>query len=128
MLVTFESDWRKAKEILTEIATTARPRTSARPAEERLREAARKFMIFYTQLTPDGVHHGRGLRRAADHPLPLRPAAAPRRRARRIWEDILDAFAAADDIDFAYPTQRFYTTPSRASPAPGPSLLPRERA
>jgi hypothetical protein len=25
-----------------------------------------------------------------------------------IWEDILDAFAKHKDIDFAYPTQRFY--------------------
>jgi len=25
-----------------------------------------------------------------------------------IWEDLLDAFSAVDDVDFAYPTQRFY--------------------
>jgi hypothetical protein len=27
----------------------------------------------------------------------------------KIWEEILRAFAQADDIDFAYPTQRFYS-------------------
>jgi hypothetical protein len=26
----------------------------------------------------------------------------------KIWEDILTKFAECDDIDFAYPTQRFY--------------------
>ena len=26
----------------------------------------------------------------------------------KIWEDILKKFAECDDIDFAYPTQRFY--------------------
>jgi hypothetical protein len=26
----------------------------------------------------------------------------------KIWEDILIKFAECDDIDFAYPTQRFY--------------------
>ena len=26
----------------------------------------------------------------------------------KIWEDVLNRFAECDDIDFAYPTQRFY--------------------
>jgi hypothetical protein len=25
-----------------------------------------------------------------------------------MWEAVLEAFAACDDVDFAYPTQRFY--------------------
>lgn len=35
---------------------------------------------------------------------------ARRRRSseQAIWEEVLDRFAACDDIDFAYPTQRFY--------------------
>jgi len=35
----------------------------------------------------------------------------PRRRratAAQIWEEVLDAFAQREDIDFAYPTTRFY--------------------
>lgn len=35
----------------------------------------------------------------------------PRKRrgsSQGVWEDILVAFARCDDIDFAYPTQRFY--------------------
>ena len=54
--------------------------------------------------------------------------SAPRRRRSAeaaIWEEILDTFSAADDIDFAYPTQRFYDnvtegkSGARAEPEPG---------
>lgn len=30
----------------------------------------------------------------------------------KIWEDILEKFAQCDEIDFAYPTQRFYNNTS----------------
>ncbi len=106
VLVTFESDWRKAKGILLEIVQKrATPLTNA--AEQRVREAAKKFMIFYSTLTPTvytSVHDSGVM-------LTLRYLCEPRRRrgmAQDLWEDILDAFAECDDIDFAYPTQRLY--------------------
>ena len=43
----------------------------------------------------------------------------PRRRRSSetaIWEEILGAFAAADDVDFAYPTQRFYDNVAEGKP------------
>jgi hypothetical protein len=43
--------------------------------------------------------------------LTIRYLTDPRRRRsaeNAIWEDILDAFWQADDIDFAYPTMRYY--------------------
>jgi hypothetical protein len=52
--------------------------------------------------------------------LTLRFLTNPRRRRsaeQLIWEDILDAFAARDDIDFAYPTQRFYDNVVEGKPA-----------
>ena len=51
--------------------------------------------------------------------LTLRFLVDPRRRRSAeaaIWEDILDAFAAADDVDFAYPTQRFYDNAAEGKP------------
>ncbi len=106
VLVTFESNWRKAKDILLQIADR-RGASLSKSAEERLRRAARKFMIFYSKLTPTvytcvkdcGVM------------LTIRYLCEPRQRrmnAQAIWEDILDEFSKCDDIDFAYPTQRFY--------------------
>jgi len=106
VLVTFESNWRKAKTLLREIADRHGQHLSA-AAEEKLQVAARKFMIFYSKLTPTvytavedcGVM------------LTVRYLCDPRKRRtteEAVWEDILDAFAANDDIDYAYPTQRFY--------------------
>jgi len=43
--------------------------------------------------------------------LTIRYLCEPRRRRtseQAIWEDILEEFGKCEDIDFAYPTQRFY--------------------
>jgi small-conductance mechanosensitive channel len=104
--VTFESDWRAAKDLLTQIAVRHAALTSEEAASQ-VRKAASKYLIRYEHLTPIvwtsvadiGVT------------LTLRFLTNPRRRRsaeQLIWEDILDAFAAREDIDFAYPTQRFY--------------------
>jgi small-conductance mechanosensitive channel len=106
VLVTFESDWRKAKDILAEIAARHGAELST-AAEEKVRQAARRFMIFYTKLTPTVYTAVRD----CGVLLTVRYLCEPRRRRsseESVWEDILDAFAATDDIDFAYPTQRFY--------------------
>ena len=121
VLVTFESDWRKAKHLLDEISQrhgTALSDSAAR----RLREAAKKFMIFYSKLTPvvyttvkdSGVM------------LTIRYLCDPRKRRgseQEIWEDILDAFAAHSDIDFAYPTQRYYRNDSEGKPGTRPEAI-----
>jgi hypothetical protein len=51
--------------------------------------------------------------------LTIRYLCDPRRRRsteQSIWEDILNAFAERDDIDFAYPTQRFYDNLTEGKP------------
>ena len=106
VLVTFESNWEKAKGILTEIAEKFGTRLTS-DAEKRVKEASKRYMIFYTKLTPivytavkdSGVM------------LTLRYLVEPRQRRgneQAIWEHILREFSKCDDIDFAYPTQRFY--------------------
>lgn len=106
VMITFESNWRKAKELMAEIGERHAQRFS-KSAEEQIRRAARRFMIFYTHLTPM-VYTS-----VADSGvvLTIRYLCEPRRRrgtAHEIWEEILMAFAEHDDIDFAYPTYRFY--------------------
>jgi len=104
--VTFESNWRKAKELLTEISHR-HAAVSSDEAARQVRNAASKYMIRFEYLTPIvwtsvadiGVT------------LTIRFLTDPRRRRSAeaaIWEEILETFAAHDDIDFAYPTQRFY--------------------
>jgi small-conductance mechanosensitive channel len=122
ILVTFESNWQKAKEILTGIASEHAEHLSSE-AEKRVKEAAKRFMIFYTTLTPTVYT------KVADSGvlLTIRYLCEPRRRRgteQAIWEDVLRAFAKCDDIDFAYPTQRFYNNVvegkegARAKPKP----------
>ena len=114
VLVTFESNWEKAKGILSEIVTRHAEHLSTQ-AERRVREASMKFMIFYSKLTPivyTSVEDCGVL-------LTLRYLTEPQKRRGRmeaIWEDILRAFAQHDDIDFAYPTQRFYLNSHEGKP------------
>lgn len=123
VVVTFESDWRRAKALLTQIAhEKAEPLSE--DAERRIRQAAREYMIFYTKLSPvvytDVVDIG--VR------LTIRYLVEPRRRRgseELIWEAILDAFAQEDGIDLAYPTQRVYFNPREGKPGAG-GPLPRD--
>ena len=106
IMVTFESDWEKAKDILNAILKEHTEHLT-KAAAMRLTEASKKFMIFYSNLTPivytsvkdSGVM------------LTMRYLCNPKKRrgtANNIWEDVLRQFAQHDDIDLAYPTQRIY--------------------
>lgn len=106
VVITFESDWQKAKAILLNIANTKGEHITA-AIEKQIKRAARKFMIYYRNLTPivytdvkdNGVQ------------LTIRHLCEIRKRrgyTEAIWEDVLREFAKHDDIDLAYPTTRFY--------------------
>ena len=116
VLITFESDWQQAKLILRDIVARHAEHLTAE-AERRVREASMKFMIFYAKLTPivyTSVEDSGVL-------LTLRYLTEPqqrRGRMERIWEDILREFAEHDNIDFAYPTQRFYVNGYEGKPGP----------
>lgn len=111
VLVTFESDWKKAKTILQEIADE-RLEDSVEQAKGQVRRAKKSYLIHYSYLTPivytdiqeSGVC------------LTIRHLSNPRRRrglSERIWEDILQEFADHDDIELAYPTMRIYKEPDQ---------------
>jgi small-conductance mechanosensitive channel len=106
VLITFESNWKKAKKILQKIADKDAEQLS-KAAEKRVKEASKKFMILYSRLTPivyTSVQDSGVL-------LTIRYLCEPQRRRdseQVIWEDILKEFTRNGDIDFAYPTQRFY--------------------
>jgi small-conductance mechanosensitive channel len=121
VLVTFESDWRKAKRIMAEIAGHHGTRLSTN-AERKVREAAKKFMIFYSTLTPAVYTTVKD----CGVMLTVRLLCDPRQRRntdQAIWEDILDAFAKEDDIDFAYPTVRYYGNDREGKPGTRPDAV-----
>jgi len=113
VLVTFESNWRKAKGILDRIAHEHAIRLSE-GAREEIRRAAEKYCIHYGALTPivyTTVKDSGVL-------LTIRYLVNPRQRRssqQDMWEATLDAFGAEPDIDLAYPTTRFYQL-SESSP------------
>lgn len=106
VLVTFESNWRKAKKILEEIINE-HSTPVVEKAKSRMPKVRRKTMIVFNNLTPTvytSVQDSGVL-------LTMRALSEPRGRRgyeEKIWESVLDAFAEHDDIDFAYPTQRMY--------------------
>ena len=121
VLVTFESDWKKAKEILSEIVE-AHARDVVEEAEQQMLKASRQYMIFYSTLTPTVYTHVK----ESGIMLTMRYLCHPRRRRgmdQSIWEDVLTRFAEADDIDFAYPTVRYYYNAAEGKPGtlPEPS-------
>ncbi|MBN1671084.1 MAG: mechanosensitive ion channel [Kiritimatiellae bacterium] len=118
VLITFESDWRKAKGVLKEIAA-AKAEPLSQGAAEQIRRAAMRYLIYFDKLTPivyTTVKDSGVL-------LTIRYIVKPRQRRgseEAIWEAILDEFAKHDDITLAYPTTRFYQEQPREGPPPGP--------
>ncbi len=105
VLITFESDWKKAKEILFEIAEGESAPLSG-SAKKSVKEAANRYMISYKTLTPTVYTDVKD----SGIQLTIRFLCEPRkRRGRRekIWEAILDRFEAEEGrITLAYPTFR----------------------
>lgn len=105
VLITFESNWEKARQIIGEVVEAA----SSLDAEafQGLRETARQYQIKIGTLTPivyltvedSGVLlTGRLLARARERRL----------IDERVWTALLTRFAEQDDIDLAYPTVRTF--------------------
>jgi len=116
VLVTFESQWEQAKKILLKIIKEHAEEISE-DAEKKIIEASKKYMIYYRYLTPivytslqeSGIS------------LTMRFMCDARKRRtteHNIWEDVLKAFARHKGIEFAYPTQRFFTRPSEKDDSP----------
>lgn len=108
VLITFESDWEKAKELISQIVYQRTEHLSTE-AEELVRKASKRYMIHYKKLTPivytsvkdSGVQ------------LSIRYLCKPRKRrtsVQELWETILKEFAHHEDIDLAYSTQRVVMT------------------
>ncbi len=107
VVVTFESNWEAARELMTEIVQRHGERLDKEQEREMRKRAAYLLVLeeanfqphVYVSVDPYGVD------------LTMRYLVHPRRRRRaldRMWVDILHEFGRREDIDFAYPTQRFY--------------------
>lgn len=104
ILVTYESDWKKAEEIILRRATK-----QAEGMEEivkrKIKRMSRRYMIYYGKLSPIVYI------KILDSGVELTLRYLTEARQRRSTEDeltrwILEEFARTEDIDFAYPTYR----------------------
>lgn len=104
VLVTFESNWEKAKQLLTNISNEHSLHLSD-AATKMIHQAKKHYMIHYNNLTPivytdvkeSGVQ------------LTIRYLCIPRQRRNTIndiWEEVLHVFKDESDIQLAYPTRR----------------------
>ena len=120
VLVTFESNWKKTREILEKIAKE-KIESSSRQVEQQFRRAAEKYMIHFSKLTPAVYMSARD----SGVLFSIRYIINPRQKRdseQTIWEAILSKFEKHPDIELAYPTTRFYTytqeSPGKTNPAP----------
>ena len=105
ILITFESDWQKAKKILEKIAKDFGD-SLTKDAEKEIKKASEKFLIekqkldstVYTKIADSGVL------------LTIRYLCVPKRRReteQEIWENILKEFNKPENnVSLAYPTIR----------------------
>jgi small-conductance mechanosensitive channel len=115
--VTFESNWQKAHELLTVIASEQSADEVAE-AKSQVRDTSTQYMVYYTRFTPIVWV------KVADIGVTLTIRYLTDTRRRRsseseLWKVILRAFAKEADIDFAYPTSRVYYNPSEGKPGAG---------
>lgn len=106
VLITFESNWQKAENIINEIALEDFNQKKEQ-IEERLKRVKRDYLLRYNYITPK-VYVA-----VKDSGIELALRYMVRTRRRRTVEDavsrgILSRFDKEHDIDFAYPTVRVY--------------------
>jgi len=122
VLITFESNWKKAKKILHDIADQHGIELT-KSAEKQIQEASKQFLIFYSTLTPTVYTNVKD----SGVLLTIRYICEPRKRrgsAQKMWEAILESFSEHDDIDLAYPTIRYYNNTTEGKSGTQPQALP----
>ena len=106
VLLTFESDWKKAKGILEEIVMRLYG-DLVKDAERGLARAKEKYLIPEYKLPPSVITQVKD----SGVQLTLRflcEARSRRTTEMKVWEEVLEAFAEEEGIGFAYPTVRYY--------------------
>lgn len=104
VVITLESDWKEAKKALLEIANEHCEKMTEE-ASAMIKQAAKRYMIFYRKLTPIVFTSvvGNGIK------LTIRYLCQPKKRrstATDIWESVLNLTQENPSIALAYPTER----------------------
>ncbi len=106
IVVTFESNWKKAKDIILDIGSKDYMDLGEK-VKGRLERMSKKYMIHYEKLTP--IVWTKIVDFGVELTLRYLTEARKRRSTQdAICHDILEKFSKEPDIDFAYPTYRIY--------------------
>jgi small-conductance mechanosensitive channel len=121
--ITFESDWKKARNILMEIITTEGTDTGEQ-AKVAMGEASERYMVLDMALEPTVLMavSANGVKLSAIY---LCDPRLKRVSSSKVWEQVLERFSAEDDIVFAYPTQRSFSNVIEGKGAPPGGGQPR---
>jgi small-conductance mechanosensitive channel len=106
VLITFESDWKKAKGILEDVVDED-TFVVAEEVERQVRRAASHYLIYSGKVTPIVYTTVRD----SGVLLTVRYMTKPKTRRgteQQLWEQILERFAEHDDVQLAYPTIRYH--------------------
>lgn len=107
LLVTFESDWRRAEEMMSGAMAEHAPDTSDGTIARAIREAAHHYLIRYTHLTPN-VYIS-----VKDSGVMVTGRYLVSARQRRhvtdlLWRTLLDEIKGDPTVELAYPTIRTF--------------------
>jgi len=106
ILLTFESDWKKGKEVILDSVSKERQQLEG-VMKEKLKRMSRKYLIHYTKFTP--IVYTRIAESGVELTLRYLVDTKERRSSQhRICEEILEALEKEEDIELAYPTYRIY--------------------
>jgi small-conductance mechanosensitive channel len=115
-VVTFESNWKKAKDIILDIGSKDY-RDLSEKVRGKIETMSKKYMIYYQKLTP--IVWTKIVDFGVELTLRYLTEARKRRSTQdAICQDILDRFNQEPDIDFAYPTYRIYRQGEGSSEKP----------
>ncbi|WP_040657268.1 mechanosensitive ion channel family protein [Orenia marismortui] len=106
-LVTFESDWERAKKIVLETGYEHSEEEIEERARRRIIKMSKNYMIKYGKFTPIAYVEIK----SSGVQVTLRYLTSVRKRRiseNQINESILKKFKDEDNIEFAYPTSRLY--------------------
>jgi small-conductance mechanosensitive channel len=110
VLVTFESDWRRAEEIVRRTLAAHHMSDEQMHAAMDFEDASRRYLIRPGELEPTVFIDVKDSGVLVTGRLLVHPHER-RAIADAVWRDILDAFAADPAVDFAYYTIRTYPGP-----------------
>ncbi|MBT8201943.1 MAG: mechanosensitive ion channel [Acidimicrobiia bacterium] len=107
MLVTFESDWKRAEEMMNEALAEHAPSMASEEARRAIREASTEYRIRYTHLTPTSYITVKesGVMVTGRAIIPVR---SRRHVDTTLWRSLLEMIEADDSVALAYPTVRTY--------------------